>query len=126
MDPKLHKTLCGVVQHIIANDIHIPVVYLRKKWKGPCNPEKHMFTTDKQKGHVAVWALDPCLWETIGNGYCRWMILNDYEKAQFWANMFMSLLRSYEWEYAPLDFKLWLLIKMQLLLISHPNLATIQ
>ena len=106
MDP---AWLRGVLQHVIANDLQIPVDYLRRAWSGPYDPARHLFSHDERGRPTCVWMLDVDTWESVGDAYCRWMLVaDDRGRGHFWSLMKDLVWRTPEWSPADETFKTWL------------------
>lgn len=105
----MESQLYEIIQQVIANDLKMPVDYLRQKWKGGYNPEKHLFSKDKQGRVVSIWSLEKDTWEMIGHAYTRWMLLNEKNKEMYWIHLFILIQKTYEWDRCDPRFKAWLL-----------------
>ncbi len=121
MDPLTIQSLNNIHQQVVANDIHIPLNFLRRVWDGPYNPEKHLFTNDKEGRQISVWLLDSKTWGLIGSGYCRWMLLDPYHEALYWIHMTILIKQSHEWTHASLEFKTWLQNKQGIAIETGTN-----
>ena len=95
-----------ILQRVIANDLRMPVDYLRRAWAGPYNPERHLFSEDGEGRPVCVWMLDADTWESVGDAYCRWHLVRDARR--FWTDASDLARGTHEWAEADESFVRWL------------------
>ena len=74
----------------IANELHMDIDYLKKKWQGGFMVKNHWFSTSPT--FSCIWALEPSWWETLGKAYCDWFCMpEEWRTVQFWDVTFRLL-----------------------------------
>lgn len=108
-----NETLYKIIQHVIANNLSLPMEELCRSWGSgfppEYNPLKSLFSLDKKGRRVCIWSLDVETWESIGDGYCQWVQLPEHQRIVFWMDILRLMRETPEWTLtSTAKFKNWI------------------